>query len=132
MSHFPYATLPATKNVGRVKRGRHDAIAAYALARLALGTADGLCVTQISEQLIDTHSDGSYVALRFRADCPGSLDRLKIGYRLLFDLDPDHRGLLQLQTSGATHTAIFSPTESEQTFIAAQPKPWQSFFGLSP
>jgi hypothetical protein len=108
-------------------RARRDAIAAYALARLQLVTPGGVCTIAISRLLIDRHSDGRYAVLRFSANCPGGLNQLQIRYRLLFDLDPEHRGLLQLQYSGITHTAIFSPTRHEQTFIATQPKPWQSF-----
>jgi len=59
--------------------------------------------------LIDNHSDGAYEVMRFSADCPAAPEVLTIKYTLLFDLDPQHRGLLRLEEQGRTHTAIFSP-----------------------
>lgn len=35
---------------------------------------------------------------------------LALGYRLLFDMDNLHRGLLRVTVDGATHTTALSPT----------------------
>jgi HupE / UreJ protein len=92
-------------------KAKHQEIAAYALARLMI-SADGVaCPTTAGEHLIDHHSDGAYAVLRFAADCPGVPHVLSIRYRLLFDLDPQHRGLLRLEEAGRTHTAVFSPDQ---------------------
>ena len=96
---------------GEVKAGHPD-IAAYALSRLSLATDDGACTLTPGGQLIAQHSDGAYSVLRFSAACPGSSDRLNLDYRLLFDLDPLHRGLVQLVEGPATRTAILSPDDS--------------------
>src|SRR5207237_9633930 len=37
-----------------------------------------------------------------------------------FDIDPLHRGLLRLETSGATQLAVFSPESSRQQFALGQ------------
>jgi len=93
---------------GEVK-AKHREIAAYALARLAI-TADGAgCPLTPAEQLIDNHSDGAYDVLRFTGACPGASQILTIKYNFLFNLDPQHRGLLRLEEQGRTHTAVFSP-----------------------
>ena len=90
-------------------QGRHGAIAAYALARLDI-RADGRgCATQATDHLVDRHSDGAYAVLRFTAACAGPVESLAIGYSLLFDLDPLHRGLLQVDHRGRNHTTILSP-----------------------
>jgi hypothetical protein len=93
---------------GEVK-ARHGDIAAYALARLELSSAGSACATSPLEHLIDQHSDGAYAVLRFIADCPAALDALDISYSFLFDLDPLHRGLGQVQSGGLTQTSVFGP-----------------------
>jgi hypothetical protein len=45
---------------------------------------------------------------------------LEIDYALLFDVDPQHRGLLRLADQAATRTAIFSPERSRQRFELAE------------
>ena len=62
----------------------------------------------LREQLIDNHSDGAYAVLRFTATCAAAPSVLDIDYRLFFDIDPQHRGLLNLSAQGATRAGIFS------------------------
>jgi hypothetical protein len=93
---------------GEVK-AKHREIAAFALARLAIAADDLGCPATVTGQLIANHSDGAYAVLRFVADCPAAPRILAIKYSLLFDLDPQHRGLLRLEEQGRTHTAVFSP-----------------------
>lgn len=96
-------------------RAHHRAIAAYALSNLAL-TADGKqCTTAATDHLVDEHSDGAYEVLRFAVDCPAAPTNLAIKYTLLFNLDPQHRGLLRLEEGGVTHTAVFSPDRETWT-----------------
>lgn len=97
-------------------RAKHKEIAAYALSHLSLNADGGACLAQPSEQLIDNHSDGAYSILRFTALCPSAVRSLTIHYSLLSDLDPQHKGLLRLQSEGMTSTAIFSPENPIQTF----------------
>jgi HupE / UreJ protein len=93
---------------GEVK-ARHGDIAAYALARLELSSAGSMCATSPVEHLVDRHSDGAYAVLRFTGDCPAAIDALDVTYSLLFDLDPLHRGLGQVQAGDLTQTSVFSP-----------------------
>ncbi len=103
---------------GEVK-ARHTEIAAYALSRLTLGPASAPCPPVVREQLIDNHSDGAYAVLRFTATCASAPKSLDVGYRLLFDLDPQHRGLLNLTAQGATRAGIFSADAPAQQFALA-------------
>ena len=90
-------------------RAHHRAIAAYALANLRIEADGSDCPTRATGHLVDDHSDGAYEVLQFVADCPTVPAALDIGYTLLFDLDPQHRGLLRLEAGGRTHSAVFSP-----------------------
>ena len=98
-------------------RAKHAEIAAYALARLAV-QADGVdCSLSVPDQLIDKHSDGAYTVMQLALSCPqASPKQLTISYRLFADIDPQHRGLLKLESDGQARTAIFGPESRQQQF----------------
>ena len=102
-------------------RARHKEIAAYALSRLSVSSGGALCPATVREQLIDDHTDGAYSVLRFTALCADKVRTLAVEYRLLFDVDPQHKGLLRLQHRELTTTAIFSPDTANQKFTLAEP-----------
>ena len=108
-------------------RASHPEIAAYALARLQVAGDDQACALSAGEQLVDQHSDGAYAVLRFTVACAQPPTVLRIGYRLFADTDPQHRGLLRLETVGASRSAIFSPEAPQQTFALATPGRWAQF-----
>jgi hypothetical protein len=105
---------------GEVK-AKHQEIAAYAMARLAIAADGAPCPTTVTQHLIDNHSDGAYAVLRFVAACPSVPEELQVTYRLFADIDPQHKGLLRLQAGGETRTAIFSPAAPQQSIHLAHP-----------
>jgi hypothetical protein len=105
-------------------RNNHDKIRAYVLSRLVLSADQQICANQEVEQLIDHHTDGAYSVLRFRFDCDRAIDRLAVNYRLLFDIDAQHKGLLRLTQGGQTSTAIFSRESPAQDFSFAGRSRW--------
>src|SRR5215831_6933817 len=111
---------------GEVK-AKHSEIAAYALSRLRLGPSNAPCLTQVSGHLIDDHSDGAYAVLRFVATCAAAPKVLSVDYRLLFDIDPQHRGLLRLDYEGKTRAGIFSTELPEQKFTLSELPKWRQF-----
>lgn len=101
-------------------RARQEDIAAYALARLEL-TADGApCRLRVAQNMIDSHSDGAYAVLRLAAPCDEAARALTVHYRLLFDVDPQHRGLLRLEHRGRTESAVFRPDAPSQRFTLGE------------
>lgn len=99
-------------------RLRHQEIAAYAFSHLTIKTEGGTCTHKVREHLVDHHTDGAYAVLRFDALCPKAPEPLSITYRLFFDLDSQHKGLLNLSQGGQTYTAIFSPQQDTQRIEA--------------
>jgi hypothetical protein len=94
-------------------RARHADIERYAYEHLGL-RADGVaCSFGGSRLLTVDHSDGAYAVLEFRA-CSAVPHALDVDYRLLFELDPQHRGLLHVSSAGGARTAIFTATTTAQ------------------
>jgi hypothetical protein len=89
-------------------QARHTDIVAWALGRLTLQRG-GDCTLQVVEHLVDTHTDGAYAVLRLRGSCPSAAQALAIHYRLLFDIDALHRGLLRLDLDGVAHANVLAP-----------------------
>lgn len=108
-------------------RARHPAIAAYALARLKVANAGQACPLKVTGHLLDNHSDGAYAVLRLQASCGAALDALAIDYGLLFDVDPQHKGLLRLERGGQSSSAIFTPDSRRQTFSQGAGGGWRQF-----
>jgi HupE / UreJ protein len=106
-------------------RARQRDIAAYALSRLDVAAGGAACSLKVTDQLIDQHTDGSYAVLRLSGICPQPGPALLIDYRLLFDIDPTHRGLMQYLHGGRSDSAIFSSDARTQTMGAGTA--WKQF-----
>ena len=114
-------------------RARHPDIAAYALSRLALGVPGAgntteSCPLTVTSHLLEDHSDGAYAVLKLRATCPVDVITLHADYKLLFDIDPQHKGLLRLEHGALTSTAIFTPDSARQMLRVADASRWRQFF----
>lgn len=108
-------------------RAKHGDIAAYALSRLALTANGRSCGTRVVDHLIDEHTDGAYAVLRFEADCAQEIQTLQAHYRLFFDIDPQHKGLLRLAYDENASSAVFSPENAAQQFVLERPDRFAEF-----
>lgn len=100
-------------------QSRHADIAAWALGRLTLQRGSD-CTIKVAEHLVDTHTDGAYAVLRLAGTCPAGEQPLGINYRLLFDVDALHRGLLRLDLDGVAHAAVLAPDTGVLTIKAGE------------
>ena len=106
-------------------------VADYALHRLsvdAIGRGDReSCTLRAGPLLVDEHVDGHYAVLRFTAACPIRPAQLALHYTLLFDVDPTHRGLLDIAALGAEQAAVL-PREAPFVAINLEsPQRWHQF-----
>ena len=108
-------------------RVKHAEIAAYALARIAVRSDDAPCTIEPGAQQVDTHTDGAYTVLPLTIRCARAPAQLAIDYALFADLDPQHRGLLNLQAQGVTRTAVLGPQAPTQRFELATVNRWAQF-----
>jgi hypothetical protein len=108
-------------------RARHAAIAAQALARLDVQADGAPCSLSAGEQLVDRHTDGAYTVIALQGDCPRAPAALTLTYRLFAEIDPQHRGLLRLETPGGTRTAVLGPHAPTQQFQLESPDRLRQF-----
>jgi len=113
-------------------KAKHADIARYATSRLTVQAGNEPCSINVTEHLLDRHTDGMYAVLRFEGVCdPNSAGAaLKIDYRLLFDIDAQHRGLLKLTDNGETRSAIFPANNATQEFHLHDAKVGSSISGF--
>jgi hypothetical protein len=111
-------------------RARHADIAAYALARLAVQADGEACTLEAGTQQVDEHTDGAYTVIPLSLGCPRAPEKLTLRYTLFADLDPQHRGLLNLAVNGATRTAVLVPAEAAPSFELARADAWSQFAGF--
>ena len=108
---------------GEVRR-RHADIAAYAAARLAVAADGAPCTLAVGAQQVDQHTDGAYTVLPLTLACARAPRSLALNYTLFADLDPQHRGLLNLQGPGGARTAILGPQAPSRSFVLAEASAW--------
>lgn len=107
-------------------RARQGDLSSWALSRLELSRG-GTCALQLAGLQVDDHTDGGYAVLHITGQCPDATGDLGLQYRLLFDLDNLHRGLLRLSLEGATHTTVLSPTSGVVAFSPQKVSRWGQF-----
>ena len=108
-------------------RAQHNAIASYVLSRLRLNADDSVCSNYIEKHLVDHHSDGAYAVLQFSIHCPTIPTIINLHYGLFFDVDPLHRGLLQVTHPSGTQTAVFSPEQPTVQLALTTNTFWREF-----
>ncbi len=100
----------------------------YALSRLQIQADGKPCTLRPGNFLVDNHTDGTYAVLTFTTNCENA-QVLDLNYSLLFDVDPQHRGLLKVIAKDTTRTGILSPEQPSQRLeLVKSPPLLQQFF----
>jgi hypothetical protein len=84
-------------------------------------------VFDVGDQLLENHTDGTYSVLPLAIDCGGTPTSLQITYTLFADLDPQHRGLLNLLAHGQTRSAVLDARAGAQRFELGEVNRWAQF-----
>lgn len=102
-------------------REHQQEVGSYALARLTIRADAAACplVVEPKGSAVASHSDGQYAVVRFDARCGAAVGELGIDYRLFFDLDPQHRGIVRIDAAGTSRTHTLSRNDHEARFSLA-------------
>jgi len=107
-------------------RGRERELAAWALARLTVRAGGEPCTLRASRLATDTHTDGAYAVLELDGTCERAATAIGIDYRLLFDLDPQHRGLVRVVSPSSETSVVLSFGQRTATLAATGDAPAQA------
>jgi len=91
-------------------RNQSGVISAYALSRLGFTAAGSHCESSLNGFEVRALDDGSYVSLLVLANCPGS-EHVELDYSLFFDIDPTHRGLVNIRDGNRSFSHVLSDTD---------------------
>jgi hypothetical protein len=94
---------------------REDELRALLGRSLALEIPSGPCPVRILEGIRDNPDERDYAVARLEAQCPAEVERLTLGYSLLFDLDASHRGYFNVDDAHLTHVGTFTSDQREVT-----------------
>jgi hypothetical protein len=100
-------------------RANQQQIDAYAFGHLTVSKGDAPCRLTATSLMVDHHAGSAYVVLPFSAECSGA-GQLKLEYRLLFDIDPSHRGLLTIANGKQVRSEVLTPDHANITIDTAQ------------
>jgi hypothetical protein len=103
---------------------------AYALSHLKIVLDGRVLPPQLTSAtpVLEEFSDGQYLHLNFVLEHFPAPRTLEISYRLFFETNSLHRGLLRLEADGKTQVAAFSPRHSSQSFQIGEPSFSRQFF----
>lgn len=101
-------------------RAAREAIARYSLGRLVVRQGSEPCRSATGGMAVDRLSDGAYVVLDLTIDCPQAVTTVDVDYRLFFDVDARHRGMMRISVGEETVQAVFAKESARQT-ISARP-----------
>ncbi|HEY2419043.1 MAG TPA: HupE/UreJ family protein, partial [Steroidobacteraceae bacterium] len=108
-------------------RASQSALQAYVLRTIHLAGPGGACQMSFGPLQVNQRVDGNYLWLPLSADCGSALKRLTIGYTVLNEADPSHRGLLALSADGFVQTGVLGGTSAARVFQLDHPSPWLAF-----
>ena len=93
-------------------RAKTRDVEAYAFGRLAVVDGVGSCRLTPTSMMVERHAGLAYAVLPFSVECPGG-GQLTLRYRLLFDIDPSHRGLLTVAAGEQVRSEVLTPEHAE-------------------
>jgi len=98
----------------------------YLARNLSLAAQGAACAIDFGPMQINQRVDGNYAWLRLHAHCPTDVQRLVLGYSVLRDIDPSHRGLLTLSAGTVTQTAVLGGSDATTILAIDRASRWRT------
>jgi hypothetical protein len=99
----------------------------YLGENLRVGAGEVNCPIRFQSLRVNPRVDGNYAWVPFAAHCPVALTELRIGYHLMEEYDPSHRGLLTLTAGTVTETAVLGGDRALAGFAVDRPSRGRAF-----
>lgn len=80
------------------------------------------CPSRITGLRLNDRLDGRFAWFDLAGSCPDEPGALSLSYRLLFDLDPSHRGILVLNARSESHTAVLGSSKPHRIELGTSSK----------
>lgn len=106
---------------------RQPAIGQYVGQRLRFRADGKPLLLRITNHKVAADQDGVYAVVELQTEWPRAPRRLEVAHGLFHDIDPRHRGLMQLEFGGQSRTAVFRIDEPAQGFELATLTRWEQF-----
>jgi len=100
-------------------------LASQALAQLHLSGDGQPCAVTPSDRDVVARPAGLMLRLTLQGQCAAAPRQLTVDYRLLFDTDPRHQGMLRLQAGALLRPAVFTADSPTQVFTLRAPSRWE-------
>lgn len=113
--------LEAARDWLKVRPG----LAEQVLERLRLAADNRPCELDVIRREVVERPAGLTLQLALQGMCPQAPLQLTVDYRLLFDTDPRHQGVLRLETGDLVRPAVFTAESPIQHFVLRAPKVWE-------
>ncbi len=107
---------------GEVK-AREGVVRPWLRRGLMVRQAEGPCTVELGDVFLTRRSDGVYGAWPVTARCPAEVKALALDYALLFDVDAQHRGLVQVAGASGGQWRAFSFAQRHLEVELATPLP---------
>jgi hypothetical protein len=108
-------------------RAGEPRVAEYLQQNLHFLAQEQPCPLTLESMQVNERVDGTYAWVPFTAHCPAGVRQLTIGYTVLTDIDPSHRGLLTLTAGRFAQTGVLGGQNSRGAFAVYAPPPWRAF-----
>lgn len=110
---FDFAFGPGADGGGKVnwdQLHRHEReIAGLLLNKIAIGPPGAPCPLEPGVIGLDTLGGEYYIVLPFSGPCKTSGGPLQARYDLMFDIDPQHRGLIDIKRGTEVYSGVMTP-----------------------
>lgn len=119
---FDFAFGPAANGDGKPNLGqlhRHEReIDGLLLDKISLGSPGAPCRLDPGPIAVDLRGGEYFMILPFSGTCKSLSEPLQVGYDLMFDVDPQHRALIDVTHGNGVYSGIITPSEKVLQFGA--------------
>jgi hypothetical protein len=99
-------------------RGREAEIIGKVLGEISIGAENSLCGLQSKPALTESRGGETYIVIPFSGACPKFDGPIELSYRLLFNVDAQHRGLVAVTTKSGTQSFVLTPATTRVALSA--------------